>query len=99
MYAYFSRTLQFSTETPSKTVRAVEKESESILCTYLNELVAQWLQATDSNEISTTQGMQDLCESVSLAEGNNENFFVARCCFVLGEPMHTSAIKRRTWFT
>ncbi|KAH8551542.1 hypothetical protein BGW37DRAFT_44021 [Umbelopsis sp. PMI_123] len=53
--AGFVRMLQFAEGRRSRAVLQVEKESESLLCNYLNEVALQWTKATDHTQISLMQ--------------------------------------------
>lgn len=56
-----SRMLQFASGNRSKAVLDLEKKSEFVLCIYLNELVEQWKQAVETQEIIAAQGMNVRC--------------------------------------
>ncbi|GAB5593923.1 hypothetical protein Unana1_08823 [Umbelopsis nana] len=49
------RMLQFASGNRSKAVLDLEKKSEFVLCIYLNELVEQWKQAVETQEIIAAQ--------------------------------------------
>lgn len=52
--------LQFAKGNRSKSVRTLEKESENIICTYLNDQAKRWKLANVAAEIDKAQGKQPL---------------------------------------
>ncbi|KAI8578442.1 hypothetical protein K450DRAFT_246816 [Umbelopsis ramanniana AG] len=49
------RMLQFAKGNRSKSVQHIEREGESVIVNYLNDVTAQWRKSTDAEEISTMQ--------------------------------------------
>jgi hypothetical protein len=51
--------LQFAKGNRSKFARTLQKESENIICTYLNDQAWRWKRATVAVEIDEAQGKQE----------------------------------------
>jgi hypothetical protein len=54
--SFRSRMLQFAKGNRSKSVQYIEKEGESVISNYLNDVTAQWRKSADAEEIILMQG-------------------------------------------
>ncbi|KAG2175163.1 hypothetical protein INT44_007651 [Umbelopsis vinacea] len=90
--AGFVRMLQFAKGNRSKSVQHIEKEGESAIVNYLNDVTAQWRKSTDAAEISSMQVLEVMVDF--LAAYTNSLFYYQTMLQCLIDGLITS---KNTW--